>query len=590
MELHKLIQGSPEWLAYRATHFNASDAPAMMGCSTYKTRTQLLHEMHTGMTPDVDAATQSRFDDGHRFEAMARPLAEDIIEDDLYPVVGSLQRLSASFDGLTMDRKVNFEHKSLNAELRECMSPELPIEALPLQYRVQMEQQLLVAGAERCLFMASKWKGDELIEERHAWYYPDLALRQQIIDGWVQFAQDLQSYVPVEVVAAPVGKSPETLPALHIEVTGMVTASNLAEFKQVALGAIRSVNRDLKTDQDFADSTKARKWCADIEAKAKAAKQHALGQTATIDELFRALDEISSEARDTRIELERIEKARNVTLKTEIVTAGQAKLALHITQCNERIGRALMPAIPADFATAIKGMSKFDNMRNAVDTELARAKIAANEVADRITLNLRTINEQEGFGHLFYDQAQLALRDTDYVAMVIKSRIAGHIAAEADRIAAETARIAEQERAKAQARADAEIAAATAKVQAEARAQAQVDAEAARASAEAIAKAQAEHPAVVAAVAQFDEDVRVMLAPKPAQVAPTGGGDITPTMRLGQISERLGFNVTADFLSSLGFEPYATEKAAKLYKARLFPLICRELVKHINHVCDLQAA
>ena len=115
MELHNLTQGTPQWHAHRLTHFNASDAPAMMGCSPYKTRSQLLHEMHTGLVPEVDAATQRRFDDGHRFEELARPLAEDIIGDDLYPVVGSLQRLSASFDGLTMDRKVSFEHKSLNA-------------------------------------------------------------------------------------------------------------------------------------------------------------------------------------------------------------------------------------------------------------------------------------------------------------------------------------------------------------------------------------------------------------------------------------------------------------------------------------------
>ena len=53
MKILDLIQGSPEWLAHRATHFNASDAPAMMGCSPYKTRAQLLREMHTGVVPEV---------------------------------------------------------------------------------------------------------------------------------------------------------------------------------------------------------------------------------------------------------------------------------------------------------------------------------------------------------------------------------------------------------------------------------------------------------------------------------------------------------------------------------------------------------
>ena len=76
MQIVSLQQGSPEWLAHRAQHFNASDAPAMMGCSPYKTRTQLLHELHTGVSPEVDHYTQRIFDNGHRFEALARPLAE----------------------------------------------------------------------------------------------------------------------------------------------------------------------------------------------------------------------------------------------------------------------------------------------------------------------------------------------------------------------------------------------------------------------------------------------------------------------------------------------------------------------------------
>lgn len=91
MKTHQLTQGSPEWLAYRANHFNASDAPAMLGISQYESRTELLHRLATGIAPEVDAATQRRFDDGHRFEALARPIAESIIGEELYPVVGSAE-------------------------------------------------------------------------------------------------------------------------------------------------------------------------------------------------------------------------------------------------------------------------------------------------------------------------------------------------------------------------------------------------------------------------------------------------------------------------------------------------------------------
>jgi hypothetical protein len=127
MITHDLTPNTPEWLAYRATMFNASDAPAMMGCSPYKTRAQLLREMHTGLAGEVDAGTQRRFDDGHRFEDLARPLAEQIIGESLYVVVGSEGRHSASFDGLTLAEDTDWEHKSLNDALRAI----LPAESKP---------------------------------------------------------------------------------------------------------------------------------------------------------------------------------------------------------------------------------------------------------------------------------------------------------------------------------------------------------------------------------------------------------------------------------------------------------------------------
>ena len=197
MNIANLVQGSPEWIAYRARHFNASDAPAMMGCSPYKTRAQLLREMHTGVAPDIDAGTHKRYENGHRAEALARPLAEEIVGEELYPVVGSCGRLSASFDGLTLDERQGFEHKALNEALRSAFAAgaDQDCRLLPIYHRVQMEQQLLISGAERILFMTTAWSADEaLLEEHDCWYTPDLELRQQIVDGWLQFEADLRAY------------------------------------------------------------------------------------------------------------------------------------------------------------------------------------------------------------------------------------------------------------------------------------------------------------------------------------------------------------------------------------------------------------
>ena len=60
------------------------------------------------------------------------------------------------------------------------------------------------------------------------------------------------------------------------------------------LAAIRSVNRDLKTDTDFADAEKAVKWCCEVEARLKASAQGADFTRAMKGDLpadaFKALD------------------------------------------------------------------------------------------------------------------------------------------------------------------------------------------------------------------------------------------------------------------------------------------------------------
>jgi len=57
-------------------------------------------------------------------------------------------------------------------------------------------------------------------------------------------------------------------------------------------------------------------------------------------------------------------------------------------------------------------------------------------------------------------------------------------------------------------------------------------------------------------------------------------------LRLGQISDRLGFAVTAEFLARLGITHVAKEKSAILYHERDFASICYALLTHINSVYE----
>lgn len=57
-----------------------------------------------------------------------------------------------------------------------------------------------------------------------------------------------------------------------------------------------------------------------------------------------------------------------------------------------------------------------------------------------------------------------------------------------------------------------------------------------------------------------------------------------PSLRLGQISERLGFNVTAAFLGTLGFEPAGRDKSAVLFHEHDFKAICAAILRHVSAV------
>ena len=87
--------------------------------------------------------------------------------------------------------------------------------------------------------------------------------------------------------------------------------------------------------------------------------------------------------------------------------------------------------------------------------------------------------------------------------------------------------------------------------------------------------------------------VRIDLAPRvvPMRAAPAPTERAgTPTLKLGQIAERLGFSLTADFLKGLGFEPAARERGACLFHEADWPLMLAALVRHVEAVQARAAA
>lgn len=573
-------QGSDAWLAHRRTTRNASEAPSVMGASPYVTRSQLIRQRASGIEREIDPATQRIFDRGHEVEPALRSLAEKIIGEDLYPVTATSDdgRLGASFDGVTLAEDVIFEAKQHNAEKRASIcAGEIP----SADYWQIVQQFAVCESATQCLYLCgdgSEGNTAQLWIER-AQVEADIP---KLLAAWDQFDADVAAYVP-EPTAAPIaaGRAPDQMPALRIEVTGMVTASNLAEWKDQAIAVFKGISTELTTDQDFADAEKTVKWCGDIEDQLKGAKQHALSQTASIDELFRTIDAISEEARATRLKLDKLVKARKEERRVEIGNAARRAVLEHVRAINDTLGEHALP-MPAtlvpDIGAAMKGKKSFSSMEDAVSAVAANAKIAASQAADRVRSNIAILAEHPEHSTLFADRVQLcAGKAPDDLRNLVAARIAEHQQREADRLEKERARIRQEE---------------VDRLEREQREEAaRIERE--RAAAElAAAKRDPEGAELSPAAQQLNEaEGAQRFAQRHPAVAKAEAATPGARIKLGDICARIApLTITADGLASLGFNPVASERGAKLYTLASLPAMFDAMTTVLTRAADHRKA
>lgn len=445
---HNVQQGSPEWLSLRTSYPTASEAPAAQAVSTYLKRSELLRQKATGITPEHDAHTLARFAEGHRVEALARPIAEEFLSEDLSPVtmtaVADDLPLLASMDGLSFDGVISWECKLWNESLAE----QVRTNNLSANYTVQMDQQQLVSGAERTLFTCSDGTHERTV---HCWYESTKEKQAALVTHWRQFMQEVAAYDPAaDRPAAVLAEPVESLPAVAVQLQGsLAVVSNLDKFGDALRGFIGRMVAKPSNDQEFADAEAECKALKKAEEMLEAAESGALAQISDVEQLRRTVADLRNLARTTRLAREKVVAAEKDARRTALVLGAQQDLDQHVTALNQRLGSNWLPRIAGGFAETIKGKKSLANMQDAVAVALTNAKHEANQLADRLDANRKHLVQEDGdWIALFADFASVGTKAAEDFQALAALRIGKHKADEAQRLEAQREQIRKEEAAR----------------------------------------------------------------------------------------------------------------------------------------------
>lgn len=554
---HNVKQGTPAWLELRTGYPTASEAPAAQGVSRYMTRSELLRQKATGITPEHDDRTLARFAEGHRVEDLARPMAEEYLGEELSNVtmtaVADGLPLLASLDGINFDGDISWECKLWNESLAE----QVRTNNLSAQYTVQMDQQQLVSGAKRTLFTCTDGTPERTV---HCWYESSEEKKAAVVMHWRQFLQDVAAYDPTAERPAPAVAAPvESLPAVVVQVQGALTVGgNLDAFGDALRQFIARIPAKPSTDQEFADAEAATKALKKAEEALTAAEDGALAQISDVEQMRRTVADLKNLARTTRLATEKLVAAEKDARRTAIVTGAQAQLDQHVQALNQRLGANWLPRMAGGFGEVIKGKKSLANMEDAVAVALTSAKHEANQLADRLEANRKHLVQADGdWIALFADFATVGAKAEEDFQILAAHRIGQHKQAEAQRLEAERERIRAEEAAKLQAQAAINAAAATQKEAASAQ----------------------QEPFSAAPTAE----TKVQSAQAAPEVAAKAEGE---TLTLGQLNTILApIKVDAAGLAELGFEARKVEKStAKHYAACDLPAMVQAMIAHLQSV------
>jgi colicin import membrane protein len=401
---------------------------------------------------------------------------------------------------------------------------------------------------------------------------------------------------------------PAEQPAFQIAEYNATTAA-LADLRQRMSNRVYDVRTTAGMDEAKKDRAEVRGLRTALEAKRVEIKRPALERCRLIDEeakritdeLVKIEDPIDKQIKaeekrkaDERAAKEEAERQRVAAVRarinaiTETISAAVGKPAAYIDGLLNTLSDAVIDESFAEFAAEAEAvqqstLAKLREMRAAAERHEAEAKAIAEQRAELARQEKEAAERRAAERKQQEEDAARAKAEQDRIAgireRITNIRLAttkaiGALPAEIDRV------IAVMRQTDFASFGEFELEARSAVGESlETLEKMLLDAERREIEAKRQAEERAELERLRADAAKHKITVDLDSTP-PAEPQKEGLGKM---VNLGSINLALGdLKVTSSFLTSLGFEPAATEKAAKLYRASDFPAMCRAIANYVT--------
>jgi len=235
----------------------------------------------------------------------------------------------------------------------------------------------------------------------------------------------------------------KNLPALFVKIEGNVS-TNIAEFKTEIDSYVGSINKELVTDEHFAQAELDVKFCKKTEQELVRVKEAALNQSVDIKRAMDMLGSMGENIRQVRLRLEKLVKKEKENRKDAIINAGVYTNIDQARFLNNVLQGFSIPSVDYNslISEAIKGKKTLESMNEAVDDVVSECMKSDNEIAELMNKNIECLNKAKdnGYGFLFNDFDQYVHLDNEHVVLMIISRIDEHKKIEAEKEKVEEAR------------------------------------------------------------------------------------------------------------------------------------------------------